>query len=55
MMDELKAEIERLQSAINVAVWFLEGGEQDAALTLLMRHYNESEESKAARENPDVC
>jgi hypothetical protein len=42
MTQELEQEIDRLQSAINVAVWHLEGEEHDAALCLLKRHYDES-------------
>lgn len=49
-------EVEPLQNAINLAVWHLEQGEHDAALSVLMRHYKESEESIAAKElGDDVC
>jgi hypothetical protein len=39
------SEVERLQNAINLAVWHLEQGDYDAALSVLMRHYEESEEA----------
>lgn len=50
------SEAERLQNAINLAVWHLKQVEHKAALSLLMRHYKESEESIAAKElGDDVC
>jgi len=53
---EMMNETERLQNAINLAVWHLEQGEHDAALSVLMQHYKESEESISAKElGDDVC
>jgi len=38
-------EAEQLQNAINLAVWHLEQGQHGAALSVLVRHYKESQEA----------
>ena len=42
---------EEIQNAINLAVWYIEEGEADLALSVLMRFYSE-EDSHANVLNP---
>lgn len=41
--DELVQENERLQTAVNLALWQLEDGQAESAMETLRREYNENQ------------